>query len=298
MITQDTDPVPFSSTPDLGSRTASSTPDSERDPPTPVWDPFVRVLHEKLEALVESGMKECRSAAVDYEEEEADYSGEECKSADEYETTPSTATTTTNATTAGAATAKSYQQKRKHSDSFGSECSTELASDNEEEQQRTLKDKDTHPNIPVSKKLRETSFSYSATEAASIRRAHSLSISSTTLPQILRSDSPPSGTSFTPICKKQGVPIIAPPPYEDIPRAPLSADDAAEARLKILLEKEESQRQVDGFEKGFNAVFDKDITQEEVDDLLGLDEDFRTKAINWLLQVFIHLCLYITSLHN
>ena len=125
-----------------------------------------------------------------------------------------------------------------------------------------------------------------------------MSISSTSIPKIPRSESPPSGTSFTPICKKQGVPIIAPPPYEDIPRAPLSADDAAEARLKILLEKEESQRQVDGFEKGFNAVFDKDITQEEVDDLLGLDEDFRTKAINWLLQVFIRLCLYITSLHN
>ena len=46
---------------------------------------------------------------------------------------------------------------------------------------------------------------------------------------------------------------------------------------------------LDGFEKGFNAVFNKDITQEEVDDLLGLDEDFRTKAINWLLQVIIYL---------
>lgn len=42
------------------------------------------------------------------------------------------------------------------------------------------------------------------------------------------------------------VPIIAPPHYAEIPKIPLSADDAAEARLAVLLEKERGMRLDDG----------------------------------------------------
>ncbi|PCH37539.1 hypothetical protein WOLCODRAFT_167571 [Wolfiporia cocos MD-104 SS10] len=42
------------------------------------------------------------------------------------------------------------------------------------------------------------------------------------------------------------LPIIAPPPPDEIPRAPLSTEDAAEARIKIMLEKERVERDADG----------------------------------------------------
>ncbi|EMD37059.1 hypothetical protein CERSUDRAFT_124037 [Gelatoporia subvermispora B] len=42
------------------------------------------------------------------------------------------------------------------------------------------------------------------------------------------------------------LPVVAPPPFELIPRAPLSAEDAAEVRVRILLAKERAQRDTDG----------------------------------------------------
>ncbi|OBZ66787.1 hypothetical protein A0H81_13268 [Grifola frondosa] len=42
------------------------------------------------------------------------------------------------------------------------------------------------------------------------------------------------------------VPIIAPPPFFLVPRAPLSLEDAAERRIVVLLEKERREREVDG----------------------------------------------------
>lgn len=42
------------------------------------------------------------------------------------------------------------------------------------------------------------------------------------------------------------IPIIAPPPFELIPRAPLSAEEAAEARIACLLEKELELMSADG----------------------------------------------------
>ena len=42
------------------------------------------------------------------------------------------------------------------------------------------------------------------------------------------------------------VPIIAPPTFAEIPKPPLSTDDEAEVRLKILLEKERGMRLDDG----------------------------------------------------
>lgn len=47
------------------------------------------------------------------------------------------------------------------------------------------------------------------------------------------------------------VPIIAPPEFVDIPRAPLSREDAAEARLKVMLEKENRERVEDGLASRF-----------------------------------------------
>ncbi|KAL6306942.1 hypothetical protein BKA93DRAFT_127031 [Sparassis latifolia] len=41
------------------------------------------------------------------------------------------------------------------------------------------------------------------------------------------------------------VPIIAPPPFEMIPRGPISAEDAAEQRITVMLEKERQQREED-----------------------------------------------------
>ncbi|KAI0926491.1 hypothetical protein AcV7_005415 [Taiwanofungus camphoratus] len=42
------------------------------------------------------------------------------------------------------------------------------------------------------------------------------------------------------------LPIVAPPSFDLIPRAPLSKEDAAEARINILLEKERHEREADG----------------------------------------------------
>ncbi|KAL6306976.1 hypothetical protein BKA93DRAFT_771786 [Sparassis latifolia] len=41
------------------------------------------------------------------------------------------------------------------------------------------------------------------------------------------------------------VPIIAPPPFEMIPRGPISAEDSAEQRIAVMLEKERQQREED-----------------------------------------------------
>ena len=44
------------------------------------------------------------------------------------------------------------------------------------------------------------------------------------------------------------IPIIAPPPFTDIPHAPASSDEVAELRLKAMLEKEQDERFDDGLD--------------------------------------------------
>lgn len=65
----------------------------------------------------------------------------------------------------------------------------------------------------------------------------------------------------------------------EIPRAPLSLEDAAEARLMILLAKERQQRLDDGLQNLTGIPFEFDA---------GID--LRTRIINWIIDVsvFIH----------
>lgn len=53
------------------------------------------------------------------------------------------------------------------------------------------------------------------------------------------------------------LPIIAPPPYVNIPRAPASAEEIAEICLKTMLEKEQGER----FDDGLDTKFAKAMLQ-------------------------------------
>ncbi|KAI0672427.1 hypothetical protein C8Q78DRAFT_749412 [Trametes maxima] len=62
---------------------------------------------------------------------------------------------------------------------------------------------------------------------------------------------PTTPTAKALAAKKDGLtdlPIVAPPPFELIPRAPLSSEDAAEARIGRLLERELADRTADGLQ--------------------------------------------------
>ena len=55
-----------------------------------------------------------------------------------------------------------------------------------------------------------------------------------------------NGHSLPPKNKPLPFPVIPPPPFEHIPRAPLSAEEAAERRISILLTRERELRDADG----------------------------------------------------
>jgi len=42
------------------------------------------------------------------------------------------------------------------------------------------------------------------------------------------------------------LPIVAPPPFEEIPRAPFNEEEAAERRIRVLMERENVERRADG----------------------------------------------------
>lgn len=140
-------------------------------------------------------------------------------------------------------------------------------------------------------------------------------------------------SNLTPIA----VPIIAPPRFDMIPRAPFSTEDAAEDRLKRLLQKEKRLRENDGFPsnpspkpttrteanetKVYIDIDDEDTTSEEEDSEysedeemvailpdhiqlnagytcnLGIEEDFRQQITKWMLNVSAYYGFSLTCLN-
>ena len=281
--TRDSEPVPFSSTPDLGSREASSSPIPDYDSPivvTPPEERFIRILDSKLQALLNATTKRWTSILSVEKSTKGENKPHVLKptaSIDDYDTTPTS--------THSVQSRVSLKRKRSQLQvPYTPTASTRSGDVHVEESTESEKITTTCREIPTPKKLKETSFNYTVTETASARRARSLSACSSyssLVPTEIDSLSRPS----TPIYKVPAVPIIAPPDFSDIPRPPLSPDDASEARLRVLLQKERIFRQREGFEKGFNNILDSSVTKEQVDDLLGIDEDFRKEVITWMLRV-------------
>jgi len=96
-------------------------------------------------------------------------------------------------------------------------------------------------------------------------------------------------------------PIIAPPPFELIPRKPVSAEDAAEGRLRVVLEREREMRVRDGlglggmWESGKVDVRDGVIVAAALNLNLGIHDTFRREVIEWMLDVCIPTSLPFTS---
>ncbi|EJC99455.1 uncharacterized protein FOMMEDRAFT_148678 [Fomitiporia mediterranea MF3/22] len=295
-FTQDSEPAPYSSTPDLGSQDLSS-PSTDFDSQVIVTPPekkFIRILEQKLQALVNSKRNRDKSphesaedSAEDNEAEKPLATGSDIGQAAELDLTPST----TQSTKSEGSLKRKRLDTCSRDTSVGTEASTDEDTDVEDE------DKLTDLAVPVSKKLKETSFNYAATETASARRARSLSVCSSHASLIPTEVASPSRPS-TPVSKVEAVPIIAPPGFDAIPRPPLSPDDAAEARLKILLHKEWLLRRHHGFEKGINDIFGTSITKDQVDDFLGIDEEFRKEIIAWMLRVTPSKKLGVGELRN
>ena len=61
------------------------------------------------------------------------------------------------------------------------------------------------------------------------------------------------------------LPILAPPPYVDIPRAPVNGEELAETRIAIMILKEEEERKSDGL-LHFRGVEDSTIVASAVED--------------------------------
>lgn len=248
--TQASEPVPFSSTPDLGSRNSSSSSNSAFKSVivvTPPQDRFTRVLDQKLNALLQAD----KSSPYQHMEQDADdWSNNSSQSPDEYETTPSVSES-------GRAFMKRKRMQSKESQ----------------------KENVIIPGSQSSKKRKQTSFSYAAVEKASIRQAHSLSACSSFVSNATTEPVTSSGVS-TP-----GIPIIDLPPFDLIPKPYLSSDDAAESRLRVLIKKDAALRARDGFATGINPVFDQAISPEQMGEFLGLDESLRRTIVEWLLTV-------------
>jgi hypothetical protein len=132
---------------------------------------------------------------------------------------------------------------------------------------------------------------------------------------------PPSPPSLSKSKLKFKVPIIAPPPFHLIPKRPLSAEDVAEGRLRLLLDKERAMRVGDGrparWDEERRWVEYIGVGKERVDELdvgsvmempmrrrdiisetasggpiglnhnlkLGIDDSFRREVIRWMLNV-------------
>lgn len=104
------------------------------------------------------------------------------------------------------------------------------------------------------------------------------------------------------------LPLAAPPPFEQIPRAPLTAIETAEARIANLVHKDWEERLTDGLsvlatpvetEFGQNGKtkvkheegeirLSRSPSQEDEEDIaskLGIRESFRLKVVQWMLDV-------------
>lgn len=263
-------------TPELGSVTSSSYASDYQDVQTPAHD--IHLLNQKLRVLAQNIEKFGARGVVCVPEPE--------------ESAASLASSTSSKTCAH------------HSDLLSTSASRELRKDNKRKRAGSYSSHDAEAEsagletgtnssaenaqpdnslAPLSKKLKESSFSYLTKQTASSRRAQSLSArSSFASAQPLVPTVPCSPSKAR--SKGPAVPIVAPPEYCYIPSAPLTPDDAAEARLKIILERESAQRRQEGFENGINACFE-DITQEQFDEFLGIEEEFRSKVIRWMLTV-------------
>ncbi|KAI5120986.1 hypothetical protein M0805_000447 [Coniferiporia weirii] len=291
---QDTEPVPFSSTPDLGSPVSTTGSESgSQAVMTPPGDKFINLLNRKLKALAnteenneghsetcpvgcvqdEAVLKE-RSIDKPHPPDMTAYSNKRISIPSDFGWCPTPIPPV-----------KAKQALKRKRDDPHSDCDVEVETDAESDSENRLNIG--HTGVSVSKKLKETSFSYSVTETASSRRAHSLSacasFTSSSSPVTTEPASPVSSAVQTQSARP--VPIIAPPGFISIPRPPLTPDDAAEARLRILLKKDRTYRHLDGFEEVFNPIFDKDLTQRSVDAFLGIDTAFRREVIQWMLRV-------------
>lgn len=136
-----------------------------------------------------------------------------------------------------------------------------------------------------------------------------------------------SGPSPTPPRSPMPVPlpIVAPPPFSEIPSAPLNEEDAAERRIKMLVERETEERRADGLDRIADLTDDEtaphvkrhqasdgeeqqenkvalkqrsssaDGTSEHAqskfaqteEPSLCIDENIRTECIDWILEVGI-----------
>lgn len=276
-------------TPELGSVTSSSYASDYQDVQTPAHD--IHLLNQKLRILAQNIEKFGARGVVCVPEPE--------------ESTASLTSSTSSKTCAH------------HSDLLSTSASRELRKDNKRKRAGSYSSHDAEAEsagletgtnsstenaqpddslAPLSKKLKESSFSYLTKQTASSRRAQSLSArSSFASAQLLVPTVPCSPTKAR--SEIPAVPIVAPPEYCYIPSAPLTPDDAAEVRLKIILERETAQRRQEGFENGVNACFE-DITQEQFDEFLGIEEEFRSKVIRWMLTVRIaEIPFYYLSFH-
>lgn len=78
------------------------------------------------------------------------------------------------------------------------------------------------------------------------------------------------------------LPIIAPPEYSLIPRAPLTPDDAAEARLKNLLSREKLCREEDRLSSGMSSDI---VSCNNIQSVFGVEHSFWLQVTKWLIDV-------------
>lgn len=292
---EDIDSLQNSSTPDLRSRSSSSSSLSGPDIQllkTPPQDAFVTSLSKKLEALINAGRLDYDRVKPRYTDYSSDFDATEFFENGSYYRSNSRGSSQSDVYSTPKVEARpALKRKRRGSNSSHDaelESNASFSSD-----RKAIP----HPSDPNPKKAKKTSFSYAAARTASERRAQGLSASASlaSASDLVATEpvSPVNSSHISSLCSNTRV-IVAAPDFSSIPRPPLNSDDAAEKRLIILLQKEEERRHLDGFERGVNLIFDKKITQEEVDSFLGIDESFRRKVIQWMLYVS---CIALRQCH-
>lgn len=279
---------PNSSTPDLRSRSSSTSSLSAADSQalkTPPQDAFVLSLNRKLEALIREGRLNDDRLKPRYTDYSSKLDVEEAFERRSYECSYSQESVNRSGTGASPNAETHHILKRKRN---GSNSSHDAELESGASSSGGNCKKIIRSSILNSKKMKRTSFSYAASKTASARLAQGLSASASfaSASGLVSTEpvSPPDWSTASNSCEHNPT-VVSLPNFSSIPRPPLTADDAAEQRLRIMLQKEEERRLLDGFERGINLVFDKKITQDEVDSFLGIDESFRRKVIQWMLSV-------------
>ncbi|TDL18217.1 hypothetical protein BD410DRAFT_843054 [Rickenella mellea] len=303
--------VPVSSTPDFSKANSTSSHTTSSAPPTPSHLEFTQHLDAKLFRLLEirqqhglegqDRVPEDVQWINDYPSSQYSNSSSDCETnpfspynADRSHTIASNDSSRSSGTPL-LAVSPTTVLKRKRSSSCtpglgdGADAeATDVDSDNE----TTYQDLplDSHPLVSAVSNDRphkksktslkaQTSFNYQTTEPASARRAKSLNSSVHS-----SFESPSSLVTTVPVTpiRRPGfhlildLPIIAPPCYAFIPRPPLSVEDIAEERIKVLLGREAAQRREDGFGTGYLQVQAPTY---------GIESAFRARVVKWLLTV-------------